>query len=247
MCLKVLICAQGVILMNSKHITNYKPKDFAELLGVSVRTLQRWDRENILKAKRTPTDRRYYTYEQYLEFKGINSANNNRKTIIYSRVSTNGQKDDLKNQIEFLLNFTSSKGIIVDEIIEDIGSGLNYNRRKWNKLIEECMENKVDSIIVTHKDRFIRFGYDQFERFLSKYNVKIIVVNNELLSSKEELVQDIISILHVFSCKIYGLRKYKKKIKRDEEIAKSLQSRDKTNNKTNTKNQSKYWSLQMAI
>ena len=182
MCLKLLIYTQEVILMNSKHITNYKPKDFAELLGVSVKTFQRWDRENILKAKRTPTDRRYYTYEQYLEFKGINSANNNRKTIIYSRVSTNGQKDDLKNQIEFLLNFTSSKGIIVDEIIEDIGSGLNYNRRKWNKLIEECMENKVDSIIVTHKDRFIRFGYDWFERFLSKYNVKIIVVNNELLS-----------------------------------------------------------------
>ena len=63
-----------------------------------------------------------------------------------------GQKDDLKNQIKFLLNFTSSKRIIVDETIEDIGSGLNYNRKKWNKLIEECMENKVDSIIVTHKD-----------------------------------------------------------------------------------------------
>ena len=130
----------------------------------------------------------------------------------------------MKNQIEFLLNFTSSKGIIVDETIEDIGSGLNYNRKKWNKLIEECMENKVDSIIVTHKDRFIRFGYDWFERFLSKYNVKIIVVN-----------QDIISILHVFSCRIYGLRKYKKKIEGDEEIAKILQSRNKTNNKTNTK------------
>ena len=114
MCLKVLICAQGVILMNSKHITSYKPKDFAELLGVSVKTLQRWDRENILKAKRIPTDRRYYTYEQYLEFKGINGSDNDRKTVIYTRVSTNWQKDDLKNQIEFLLNFTSSKGIIVD-------------------------------------------------------------------------------------------------------------------------------------
>ena len=111
---------------------------------------------------------------------------------------------------------------------------MNYNRKKWNKLIEECMENKVDSIIVTHKDRFIRFGYDWFERFLSKYNVKIIVVNNELLSL-QELVQDIISILHVFSCRIYGLRKYKKKIEGDEEIAKILQSRNKTNNKTNTK------------
>ena len=109
------------------------------------------------------------------------------------------------------------------------------------------MENKVDSIIVTHKDRFIRFGYDWFERFLSKYNVKIIVVNNELLSPKEELVQDIISILHVFSCRIYGLRKCKKNIEKGEEIAKSLQGRDKTNSKTNTENQSKYWSLQMAI
>lgn len=218
--------------MNTKHITNYKPKDFAELLGVSVKTLQRWDRENILKAKRTPTDRRYYTYDQYLKFKGIDSIKDNRKTVIYTRVSTNNQKDDLKNQVAFLLNFTSSKGIIVDETIEDIGSGLNYNRKKWNKLIEECMESKIDSIIVTHKDRFIRFGYDWFERFLGKFNVKIIVVNNELLSPQEELVQDIISILHVFSCRIYGLRKYKKKIERDEEIAKSIQDRDKTNTKT---------------
>ena len=221
--------------MNTKHITNYKPKDFAELLGVSVKTLQRWDRENILKAKRTPTDRRYYTYDQYLEYKGINNTNDNRKTVIYTRVSTNGQRDDLKNQVEFLLNFTSSKGIIVDETIEDIGSGLNYNRKKWNKLIDECMENKIDSIIVTHKDRFIRFGYDWFERFLGKFNVKIIVVNNEFLSPQEELVQDIISILHVFSCRIYGLRKYKKKIERDEEIAKSLQGGNKTNRKTDTK------------
>lgn len=214
---------RGEINMN-KHLTNYKPKDFAELLGVSVKTLQRWDREDILKAKRTPTDRRYYTYDQYLEFKGISNITTDRKIVIYTRVSTNGQKDDLKNQVEFLLNFTSSKGMIVDETIEDIGSGLNYNRKKWNKLIEECMENKIDTIIITHKDRFIRFGYDWFERFLGKFNVKIIVVNNELLSPQEELVQDIISILHVFSYRIYGLRKYKKKIERDEEIAKSLQS-----------------------
>lgn len=70
------------------------------------------------------------------------------RTVIYTRVSINGQKDDLKNQVAFLLNFTSSKGIIVDETIEDIGSGLNYNRKKWNKLIEECMENIIDFIIL---------------------------------------------------------------------------------------------------
>lgn len=218
-----------------KHITNYKPKDFAELLNVSVKTLQRWDRDKILIAKRTPTDRRYYTYDQYLEFKGVSNNSNTKKKIIYTRVSTNNQKDDLRNQVKFLLDFANAKGIIIDEIIEDIGSGLNYNRKKWNKLIEHCMENKIDSIMITHKDRFIRFGYEWFERFLGKYNVKIIVVNNETLSPNEELVQDIISILHVFSCKIYGMRKYKKKIEEDEEIAKSIQNRNKTNTKTDSK------------
>lgn len=219
----------------SKHITNYKPKDFAELLNVSVKTLQRWDRDKILIAKRTPTDRRYYTYDQYLEFKGVSNDSNTKKKIIYTRVSTNNQKDDLKNQVKFLLDFANAKGIIIDETIEDIGSGLNYNRKKWNKLIEHCMENKIDSIMITHKDRFIRFGYEWFERFLGKYNVKIIVVNNETLSPNEELVQDIISILHVFSCKIYGMRKYKKKIEEDEEIAKSIQNRNQSNRDSKTK------------
>lgn len=215
-----------------KHINNYKPKEFSELLNVSVKTLQRWDREGILVAKRTPTDRRYYTYDQYLEFKGIKQKVD-RKIVIYTRVSTNNQKDDLKNQIEFLQQFANSKGIIVDEIIQDVGSGLNYNRKKWNKLIENCMKNEINTIIITHKDRFVRFGYEWFERFLSKFDVKLIVVNNEFLSPQEELVQDIISILHVFSCRIYGLRKYKKRIKEDEEIAKSIQ--DRNNIKPNAK------------
>lgn len=114
--------------------------------------------------------------------------------------------------------------MIVDETIEDIGSGLNYNRKKWNKLIDECMEGKIDTVIVTHKDRFIRFGFEWFERLLGKFNTKIIIVTNELLSPQEELVQDIISILHVFSCRIYGMRKYNKKIEEDKEIAKSIQS-----------------------
>lgn len=93
--------------------------------------------------------------------------------------------------------------MIVDEVIEDYSSGLNYNRKKWNNLIENCMKNEISTIIITHKDRFIRFGYDWFESFLAKFNVKIIVVNNEILSPQEELVQDIISILHIFSCRIF--------------------------------------------
>ena len=206
--------------MNTSNITNYKPKDFAELLGVSVKTLQRWDREGILKANRTPTDRRYYTYDQYLQFKGINTENDNRQIVIYARVSTRNQKEDLQNQITFLRQFCNAKGIIVDQCIEDYGSGLNYNRKKWNQLLDEVMEQKIKTIIVTHKDRFVRFGYDWFEKFCMKFNTTIVVVNNEELSPQEELVQDIVSILHVFSCRLYGLRKYKKQIEGDGEIAK---------------------------
>ena len=221
--------------MNTTNITNYKPKDFAELLGVSVKTLQRWDREGILKANRTPTDRRYYTYDQYLQFKGIQIENDIRDIVIYARVSTRNQKDDLQNQVEFLKQFCNAKGIIVNQCIEDFGSGLNYNRKKWNKLLEEVMENKIKTIVISSKDRFIRFGYDWFEKFCEKFNTKIIIVNNEVLSPNEELVQDIISILHVFSCRLYGLRKYKNQIKEDEEIAKELQNGNKSNVGTNTK------------
>ena len=199
--------------MNTPNITNYKPKDFAELLGISVKTLQRWDREGTLKANRTPTDRRYYTYDQYLQFKGINTENDQRQVVIYVRVSTRNQKDDLQNQVAFLRQFCNA----------DYGSGLNYNRKKWNELLDGVMEQKIKTIIVTHKDRFIRFGYDWFEKFCMKFNTTIMVVNNEALSPQEELVQDIVSILHVFSCRLYGLRKYKKQIEKDEDIAKELQ------------------------
>ena len=209
--------------MNTSNIKNYKPKDFAELLGVSVKTLQRWDREGILKANRTPTDRRYYTYDQYLQFKGIHTEEDERQVVLYSRVSTRNKKDDLQNQTAFLRQYCNAKGMIVDECIEEYGSGLNYNRPKWNRLLDDVMEQKIKTIVITHKDRFIRFGYDWFEKFCMKFHTTIIVVNNESLSPQEELVQDIISILRVFSCRLYRLRKYKKQIERDEEIAKELQ------------------------
>ena len=212
--------------MNTSNITNYKPKDFAELTGVSVKTLQRWDREGILEANRTPTDRRYYTYDQYLQFKGIKTKNDIRQVVIYARVSTKNQKDDLQKQVSFLRQFCNARGIIVDQCIEDYGSGLNYNRKKWNKLLDEVMEQKIKTIIITHKDRFIRFGYDWFEKFCMKFHTTIVIGNKEELSPQEELVQDIVSILHVFSCRLYGLRKYKKQIERDEEIVKELQDGD---------------------
>lgn len=209
----------------------YKPNQFAEMLGVSVKTLQRWDNDGKLIANRTPTDRRYYTHKQYLDY--VNESKRG-KVVIYTRVSSSNQKDDLVNQVNFLQQYANAKGLIVDEIIEDLGSGLNYNRKKWNKLIDESINGQVSKIIITHKDRFIRFGYEWFERFLLNLGVEIILVNNEKLSPQEELVQDLISIIHVFSCRIYGLRKYKTKIERDEEVVESIQDRDKSESRSDS-------------
>lgn len=198
--------------------TIYKPKDLAALLGVTVRTLQRWDNDGKLKAYRNPKNRRYYTHEQYEELMGIEKENKEGKNVLYARVSNRSQKDDLANQVEFLRTFVNARGLIVDEVIEDVGSGLNYKREKWNRLLNEVMDRKVGTIFVTHQDRFIRFGFDWFKALAQKFGADIVVVNHEKLSPQEELVQDLISIIHDFSCRIPGLRKYKGKIEKDREL-----------------------------
>ena len=190
----------------------------AKRLNVSVKTLQRWDREGILVAKRTPTDRRYYTEDQYLEYIG-SSTKSKRKTIAYVRVSSANQKDDLRNQITFIRNYVNAKGEILDDVIEDVGSGLNYNRKHWNDLLlNQIPKGEIEKIYITYKDRFVRFGFDWFERFCNHYNCEIVVINNPDTSPQKELVDDLISIIHVFSCRIYGLRKYKKDISLDESL-----------------------------
>lgn len=199
-------------------VTFYKPKEMADKLNVSVRTLQRWDNSGKLKAKRTPTNRRYYTENQYLQFLG--KQPDDRKTVAYARVSTYDQKDDLKDQIGFIRQYANSKGIILDEAITDVGSGLNYNRKKWNQLLQDVEHDKIKTIYITYKDRFIRFGFDWFNRFCNEHDTEIIVLNNPDTSPKKELVDDIISIIHVFSCRLYGLRKYKNKIKNDKSLMK---------------------------
>ena len=196
----------------------YKIHEMAQKLGVSIKTLQRWDNSGKLKAKRTPSGHRYYTEDQYLSYIGIEPDEPYRKHVAYARVSSRGQKDDLKNQINFIKNYTNHHGIVIDEYIEDIGSGLNYNRVKWNDLLHSVMHDEIDSIYITYKDRFIRFGYEWFERLCNEHNTKIVVLNDVESSPKQELVDDLTSIIHVFSCRLYGLRKYKQAIKTDKEV-----------------------------
>lgn len=195
----------------------YSIGEFSKIINKSVNTLQRWDREGILVAKRTVTNRRYYTEEQLLEYKGI-KATNISKVYAYVRVSSNNQKDDLKNQKSFISEFALNRGIPIDEWFTDIGSGLNFNRKSFIKILSDIEHGQVKVIIIAHKDRFVRFGYEWFENFCLEHGCTILVINNESLSPQEEMIQDLISIIHVFSCRIYGLRSYKKRIQEDKSL-----------------------------
>ncbi len=137
----------------------YKPKEFAAMIGISVKTLQRWDKEGKLKAYRSPTNRRYYTYIQYVQYMG-NGCPKKGKNVIYVRVSNNQRKAELSKQVEILKQYAQEKGIVIDEILEEIGGDLDYERKKWNRLIQECRNGLVKTILITSKDRFIRFGYE---------------------------------------------------------------------------------------
>ena len=194
----------------------------AKYVNRTVNTLQRWDRIGKLKAHRNQlTNRRFYYKSELDKVLGkMSISNTNRKIIAYARVSSNGQKDDLKDQLDYLRQYLNAKGIIATDYIGDIGSGLNYKRRKWLKLLKDVDQNKIDKIYVTYQDRFIRFGFDFFKQFCEWHNCEIIVLNNVNTSPDKELVNDLISIIHVFSCRLYGLRRYKKEIKSDSNLTK---------------------------
>lgn len=194
-----------------------KPKEMAKRLGITVQTLQNWDNNGKLKAYRTPTNRRYYTEDQYQTYTGLQN-NTKRLNVLYARVSTYGQKDDLQNQLDFIRQYANAKGIIIDQEFTDIGSGLNYQRKKWNQLLNMVMQDKINQIFITYQDRFIRFGFDWFDNLCKQHGTKIIVINNPHTSPNQELVSDLISIIHVFSCRLYGLRKYKNKLKNDDSL-----------------------------
>lgn len=200
----------------------YNVTEFADAIGKSVKTLQRWDRKGILQAYRSPSNRRYYTHTQYLEYMGEKGISE-KVNVIYARVSTRNQTDDLQNQINFLKSFTINNGISISNIYTDYGSGLNYNRKNWNKLIDDCFDGKIDTIVISYKDRFIRFGFEWIESLLLRLTgTKILIAENVCTTPQEELIQDLISIIHVFSCRVYGLRKYKKKLTKELENEESM-------------------------
>jgi len=190
----------------------YSPKEFGALIGKSVITLQKWDRKGILKAYRSPTNRRYYTHDQYLQYRGL-VAQEQGLTIVYSRISAVAQKPDLANQVKGLESYCQQQAITVDEWLSDMGSGLNYKRKQFNRLMEMIELGQVRRVIIAHRDRLVRFGYEYFEAFCERHHTELIVINGESFSPEQELVRDLIAIVTVFSARLPGLRSYKKVLK----------------------------------
>lgn len=197
--------------MKDLNIDILKPKDVSHILNVTTKTLIERDKSGKLVAFRTSTNKRYYTREQIYDFLQIENKNSD-DIAIYCRVSNNNQKDDLKNQISALKNYCQNHNIKPKYVLTDIGSGLNYNRKNRNLLLHRVESREISKIIIAYKDRFVRFGYEWFNDFCKRFGCEIIVVfEEEKKQPEEEMIDDLISIIHIFSCRIYGLRKYKKK------------------------------------
>ena len=194
----------------------YNIGEFANTIGITTKTLRNWDKSGKLKpAKVNDNGYRYYSQDQMNRYFGLKPENEiKKKTIGYCRVSSNKQKDDLQRQIENVSTYMYAKGYSF-EIISDIGSGINYNKKGLNKLIDMITNSEVEKIVVLYKDRLLRFGFEIIENLCSKYGVTIEIIDNTEKTEEQELVEDMIQIVTVFSCKLQGKRanKAKKMIK----------------------------------
>lgn len=138
-----------------------------------------------------------------------------RCVIVYCRVSSAGQKDDLASQVSAMESYCLGAGIAVDEWISEIGGGMNFKRKSFLKILDRMQQGEISKILIAHKDRLMRFGFDLFAHMAQEAGCEIVVVNQESLSPQQEMVEDLMAIVHTFSCRLYGMRKYKKQIKDD--------------------------------
>lgn len=199
--------------------TIYTVGQASKVLHKTVRTLQKWDKAGHLVAFRTPTNRRYYTHQQLMEFLGFTEKQENKKIVAYCRVSSVSQKQDLKNQRTILEGYCNAAGIPNVEFVEEIGGGMNFKRKKFRDLMSQVHAGEVSKIIIAHKDRLSRFGFDHIEWECNYFDCTIDVLNSEQLSPEQEMVQDLMTIVHCFSSRLYGLRNYRK------ELTKALQEK----------------------
>ena len=190
----------------------YSIGEFAKLIGKTEQTLRNWDKNNTLKPHHiAPTGYRYYSQEQLNHFFGLkNTLQLNRKVIGYCRVSSHKQKDDLIRQEENVKTYMLAKGYQF-EIITDIGSGINYNKKGLNHLIDLITNSEVDKVVVLYKDRLLRFGFELLENLCNKFGTTIEIIDSTDKTEEQELVEDLVQIITVFSCRLQGTRAHKAK------------------------------------
>ncbi|KDR58282.1 IS607 family transposase [Limnospira platensis] len=196
------------------------PSETSQYFGVCLHTLRRWEKDGQIQAIRTPKGQRRYEIASY---KGISDRIRQRAIIAYARVSSRGQKADLDGGAAKLLEVYPNA-----ELITDIASGLNFKRAGLRAVLELLRQGDVGFIVVAHFDRLARFGFDLISWLCELDKTKIVVLNQDGLSPERELVEDILAIVHIYrfreasySCRLYGLRKYKSAIKKDPDLSQS--------------------------
>lgn len=187
-----------------------KAKEVLELLQITRPTLTKYVKEGLIEVTTLPNGR--YDYSKESVYKIFNKGVQ-RKTYIYARVSTTKQKKDLENQIDMLKQFCFSNGYEVSKVYSDIASGISFEKRKdFFKMLDDIISGKVERVIISYKDRLSRVGYELFYYLFKKYNCEIIVMS-EVGSKKldsEEIFEEIISLLHCYSMRLYSKRKGQK-------------------------------------
>ena len=186
-------------------------REASKILGVHQSTLRVWDEQGSIETIGTSNNQRRYNVQKYLIDRGIYLDDyfdgSEDLYLSYVRVSSRGQIDDLERQKELMLEKYPDHNMI-----EDVGSGINLNRRGLRTIIDLAIAGKVKELVVVHKDRLTSFGFDLIEDLIKKYSGgKIIIINQkEDISPEEELVKDVLQLMNVFVAKMNGLRKYKK-------------------------------------
>lgn len=176
----------------------YSIGEFSNKIGKTIQTLRNWDKNWTLKPSHiTKAGTRYYSQEQLNHFLGLKSKTKlNKKIIWYYKVSSHKQKDDLERQLENIKTYMNAKGYLF-KIITDIGNKINYNKKVLNN-------SEFEKIVVLYKDILIRFGYELIENFCNKFGTTIEVIDNTEKIDQQELVEDLVKRVTVFSCRLQG-------------------------------------------
>ena len=183
----------------------------AKELGVSVKTLRRWEEQGKIEAERTAGGHRRYNLAKLQGLIPRSPQPGGRLTLGYTRVSSPDQKDDLVRQVALVESFCAANGWTF-EIIEDLGSGLNYRKRGLRQLIKRICSGEVGRLVVTHQDRLLRFGADLVFMLCEHFGTEVVIINaSEASPVEEELVTDVLEIITVFSARLYGSRSHKNK------------------------------------